>query len=286
MKSVVLQEIIRIEEDSVFRMSDAVAAEEPLEIKIEYGDEDHRQLKNISITMRTPGSDRELSTGFLLTEGIIHHKKEILEISTDAIDENKITVKLSPEATFDLTKLDRHFYTSSSCGVCGKSSINSVKTVLPNYDFSQESWMIAPDLIQSLPEKLRSAQKIFESTGGLHASALFNKSGDLLMLKEDVGRHNALDKLIGAALENELLPLDQHLLLLSGRISFELVQKAAMAGVRVILAIGAPSGLAIQLAEEAGITLCGFIKADRLNLYTVPARVNFAKQSENYESKN
>jgi FdhD protein len=248
---------------------DILAREEPLEIRVVFGPENARIEKNLSITMRTPGHDPELAAGFLFTEGIINSFSDILSISSN---ENIITIITTPEVKLQLYKLERHFYTTSSCGVCGKSSIDAVRTVC-NFPSTEDDLTYPADLIFKLPETLRQHQDVFESTGGLHASALFNIGGDLLLLREDVGRHNALDKLIGAALENGMLPLDKYLLLLSGRASFELIQKAMMAGIKMVAAVGAPSSLAVEMAKESGMTLIGFLRDQRFNIYTGEQRV-------------
>jgi FdhD protein len=249
---------------------DSVAAEEPLEISINYLVDGAYQSKNISITMRTPGNDKELALGFLFTEGILKRVSDIK--STQQVSENSIHIIFSESTEFDLSKLDRHFYTSSSCGVCGKSSIDSLKTVKNTYSIS-ESFKIKQDTILSLNQKVIVAQSVFERTGGLHASGLFNKDGDLLDVFEDIGRHNALDKLIGKNFHSDLLPLSESILFLSGRACYELIQKAAMAEIPMICAIGAPSSLAIELAKEFDITLIGFLKSQSFNIYNRPDRI-------------
>ncbi len=252
---------------------DILASEEPLEIRLEYGAADQRIQKTISITMRTPGNDKELAAGFLFTEGVIQSKNEIDDLpkKKDA-GENVLIISIKPAVNFNLVKLERHFYTSSSCGVCGKTSIEAIKTVcrLPNI---KNDVQYPASLIHQLPEKLRSNQMVFEQTGGLHASALFNKDGDLILIKEDVGRHNALDKLIGAAMLAGMLPLHDHILLLSGRISFELIQKAAMAGIKIVTAVGAPSSLAVETAASFDMTLIGFLRDKRFNIYSGAQRI-------------
>lgn len=247
---------------------DFLAVEEPLEIRLEYGPAESRVMKNLSVTMRTPGADDDLAAGFLFTEGILHQSLDISGIRGFA---NTITVVLSPDLEIDLQKLERHFYTTSSCGVCGKTSIDAVRTVA-NYSPTnkKDDWTIPAEIIYTLPDVLRSAQSTFDATGGLHASALFDRVGHLLTIREDVGRHNALDKLIGHYFRQNAVPLDDHILLLSGRASFELLQKAAMAGIRVVCAVGAPSSLAVETAETFGIALIGFLREGRFNVYTKP----------------
>jgi FdhD protein len=254
---------------------DLVAIEEPLEIRLGYGATDNRQQRNLSVTMRTPGHDNELALGFLLTEGIIRSYDEIesvkyCESARHEEKNNVVRAELKPNVSIDFEKLQRHFYTSSSCGVCGKSSIDSVKVSCMSVS---DEIKVKASLIQSLPALLRKSQEVFEHTGGLHASALFDSEGTLLMLREDVGRHNAFDKIIGAALLKNEIPLSSRILLLSGRASFELIQKAAIAGIPIVAAIGAPSSLAVSLADELGITLLGFVKEQSFNVYTHAGRI-------------
>jgi FdhD protein len=257
---------------------DLLAVEEPLEIRIGFGSENNRQQKNISVTMRTPGNDFELASGFLFTEGILKSNQDILSIKycTDLNTvenlENIVRVELQPHVEFDLKFLERNFYTSSSCGVCGKASIDAVRTVCEMIA-NNDNITIQSSLIIQLPELLRKQQNVFEYTGGLHACALFDLDGKLLLVREDVGRHNALDKLAGAALASDILPLNKHILLLSGRASFELIQKAAMCGIKIVCAVGAPSSLAVQMANEFGITLIGFLRNGGFNIYCNAGRV-------------
>ena len=253
--------------------SDQLAAEEPLEIRVGYEINGQRQHRTLSVTMRTPGHDEELAAGFLLTEGIIQDKADLLGIipcpDVKKAEEagNVVRAELATHVKIDFGAMERHFYTSSSCGVCGKTSIDAVRTascpILPT-DGPQLRYAI----VHQLPERLRAAQAGFEQTGGQHASALFTPEGELLLLREDVGRHNALDKVIGAALLAGWLPLHQHVLLVSGRASFELVQKAAAAGVGILAAVGAPSSLAVQAAESFGMTVLGFVRNERFNIYS------------------
>jgi len=260
----------RFENGILTQTNDAVSVEEPLEIQVEYGPADDRKVQSLSITMRTPGNDPELAVGFLFTEGIIHKKEDVLSAkhvqTLPGVGSNYIQVSLSPNLQFNPIQLQRNFYTSSSCGVCGKSSLDSVKTQMP-VKSKKTMPALSPELILSLPKILREKQETFESTGGLHASGLFDAKGNLLHLLEDVGRHNALDKLIGRALMSGNTPLDEHILLLSGRASFELMQKAGMAGIPVVCAVGAPSSLAVECAKEFGITLMGFLRDGRFNIY-------------------
>lgn len=246
---------------------DIVAVEEPLEISLMYWENNECINKKISITMRTPGDDSELAVGFLFTEGIIKSYSEVLKVSSSSFDSNKIIIELNITIVPDIEKLQRNFYTTSSCGVCGKSSIESIRTV-SIYNDLQTSNKVNPSVVFSLPNILKSNQKLFKSTGGIHASAIFDYQGNLIILKEDVGRHNALDKLIGRGLKEELLPMKDQILLLSGRASFELIQKAAMAGIRFIVSVGAPSSLAVELATEFKMTLIGFLNEVKFNIYT------------------
>lgn len=243
---------------------DILAIEEPLDIKINFLSGKTSIEKTISITMRTPGNDDELAIGFLFTEGIINSEQQIKSIgqSTD----NTILIEFQDFVIVNENKLERNFYTTSSCGVCGKTSIDAIKSI-SGFEIKTKFSRADPKLILSLPEKLSLQQEIFKSTGGLHASALFNSNGELIDLREDVGRHNALDKLIGTLLMRNQLPLSNTILLLSGRASFELIQKASMCGIPIVAAIGAPSSLAVELAKEVGISLIGFLKKDKYNLY-------------------
>ncbi|MFN8290172.1 MAG: formate dehydrogenase accessory sulfurtransferase FdhD [Chitinophagaceae bacterium] len=255
------------------RSEDLLAVEEPLEISILYGEENNRQTKNISVTMCTPGNEEELATGFLFTEGLIKNREEVLQCrSLRDSGNSRITVALKPGISFDPKKVERHFYTTSSCGVCGKSSIDAVKN---NIVCQQESVALQAEaaVITTLPDAVRKQQEVFKHTGGLHASALFDLEGNLLMTREDVGRHNALDKLIGASLMNGHIPLNKHILLLSGRASFELIQKAAMAGIKIVCAVGAPSSLAAELAKDCSMTLIGFLRDGRFNIYCGEQRI-------------
>jgi FdhD protein len=228
--------------------------------------------------MRTLGNDAELAAGFLFTEGIVKNVEDIAAVEHCFIacaedKENVILVKLADSVVPNLRNAERNFYTTSSCGVCGKGSIAAIRTVSAFTGQKNNDLTINAELLYRLPDILRTHQQVFADTGGLHASALFSTKGELLLVREDVGRHNALDKLIGAALNENRLPLDQSILLLSGRASFELVQKAAMSGVSIIASVGAPSSLAVELAEEFNITLAGFLRGHRFNIYTAAHRI-------------
>ncbi|MEO3406518.1 formate dehydrogenase accessory sulfurtransferase FdhD [Mucilaginibacter sp. CAU 1740] len=269
--------IVKVNRNRSIRAEDTLAIEEPLEIKLEYGLTDNRQVQNISVTMRTPGHDAELATGFLFTEGIIKNTDGIQSAKHSFIacaenKENTILLSLEPGVEPHLQNTERNFYTTSSCGVCGKGSISAIRTV-SSFTGQPDETIVHSALLYQLPNLLRRHQRVFDDTGGLHASALFTPMGELVLLREDVGRHNALDKLIGAAVMYNWLPLQQTILVLSGRASFELIQKAAMAGISIIAAVGAPSSLAVQLAEEFNITLIGFLRDERFNIYTGAHRV-------------
>lgn len=261
-------------------VDDALAIEEPLEIRLGFPDRTHRA---VSITMRTPGDDGELAAGFLFTEGILKTAGQILEIrhcglklgrGNSTLDRaaalNSNTIRVDLHEAVDLAGLERNFYTTSSCGVCGKSSIDALRTECSPLS---DRLTVSADTIRSLPAKLRDAQSVFDATGGLHASALFDSEGVIDIVREDVGRHNALDKVVGAKFIAEMLPLSDRVLMVSGRASFELVQKALMAGIPVLAAVGAPSSLAVELAREFGMTLIGFVRDERFNIYTGEHRV-------------
>ncbi|RYE29384.1 MAG: formate dehydrogenase accessory sulfurtransferase FdhD [Sphingobacteriaceae bacterium] len=270
--------IIKVEEFSSFKTEDFLAAEEPLEIRLGYGSAQNRVQKSISVTMRTPGNDFELAVGFLFTEGIIENIAQVASIKhCNGLQENVVRVELINDLELDLSKLERNFYTTSSCGVCGKSSIDAVKTVCRLPELDSDKLLFSSEVIYRLPDLLRQNQTIFDHTGGLHGCALFDQNGKLLLAREDVGRHNALDKLIGATLQQKLFPLNNYLLLLSGRASFELIQKAYMAGIKLVAAVGAPSGLAVQMADDAGITLIGFLRGERFNIYCGEQRISLSK---------
>lgn len=251
---------------------DFVAIEEPLAIKLEYSTESGRMQKNVAITMRTPGNDEELAAGFLFTEAVIQNASVIETIKSTGSDENQVLVVLRENCIPDLANATRNFYSSSSCGICGKASIDSIRAVSK---FAEEtnSDRIHVSVFYELHSELKKQQKAFETTGGIHACALFDREGNFLLLREDVGRHNALDKVIGYSLMQELLPLSNRILLLSGRASFELIQKAVMGGIRIIAAVGAPSSLAVEMAKENDLTLIGFLKDNRFNIYSGAQRV-------------
>ena len=246
-------------------IDDPVAMEEPLEIRLGYTDSHRGRLhKSISITMRTPGDDLNLACGFLYSESIIRDTAQIASI--DDSSDNVIRIELKEDLRFDLSRLDRHFYTTSSCGVCGKASLEALST--SGYDaILDNSFRIPRENLLKLGSKLRESQDLFAKTGGCHATATFNDHGDILKVTEDVGRHNAMDKLIGSMLRAKLLPGAGMGIIVSGRASFELMQKALAAGCPMLVAVGAPSSLAVELAQEFNITLIGFLKETGFNLY-------------------
>ena len=257
-------------------VTDLVTVEEPMEIRLGVATREGTTEQSISVTMRTPGDDFDLAIGFLYTEGVIRDHADIARVeycgppSPDKGLNNVVKVTLADQVRFDAAKLVRHFFTSSSCGVCGKASLNAVRIQLPEGD--RDAFEIAAADLHRLPEALRASQTEFDRTGGLHAAACFDPEGRIRRLREDVGRHNALDKLIGSYL-GEPRPLAGLGILLSGRASFELIQKAAMTRAGFVAAVGPPSSLAVELAEELGITLVGFLKAHTFNVYVAPQRI-------------
>ena len=251
---------------------DLLAIEEPLEIRIEWSEGTGPRAATIAVTMRTPGNDAELAAGFLFTEGLVRARDQIVEVRSCRA--GSVRVVVGPGVTIDLARLERHSFTSSSCGMCGKTSAAALRTT-SSYPLCGSEPLVDDALVRSLPARLRRAQRAFDATGGLHASALFDLEGRLVTLREDVGRHNALDKVIGAELLARRLPAGERILIVSGRVSFELVQKALMAGIPIVAAIGAPSSLAVELAREAGLTLLGFLRPDRFNVYSAGERLRF-----------
>lgn len=280
MSSVKSFQITKVTDEGKVEGPDLLAMEEPLEIRLGYGDLEDRKQKNIAVTMRTPGHDIELAVGFLFTEGLIVSGRDVVsakyceDVQTEEERGNVVRVELDPKIEFDIKKLERHFYTSSSCGVCGKSSIESINTECRLEIQHDADFKVSSEVIHQIPITLREEQAVFEHTGGLHATGLFSNEGVLQLLREDVGRHNAFDKVVGASVEQNLLPLNKSIILVSGRLSFELVQKASMVGVRVLVAVGAPSSLAIDLAKSFQMTVIGFTRNDRFNIYSHPERIN------------
>lgn len=243
-------------------LEDVVAVEAPLEIQIQHSSEN--RAKSISVTMRTPGNDIDLALGFLFTEGLIKDYHQVKKAFP--FGENRVVVQLNEGESIALENSERNFYTTSSCGVCGKSSIEAIQTI-SQFQINR-SRVPSEGVLFGLKKTLEKQQSLFSLTGGIHAAALFNLKGEIEIVQEDVGRHNALDKLIGEAFQKQLLPLDDRILLLSGRASFELVQKGIMAGIGTIVAVGAPSSLAVELAREHNQTLIGFLKQDSFNIYS------------------
>ena len=266
--------IIRISPADITDENDLLAVEEPLQIQLLFGPGEQRTRQNISVTMRTPGHDLELATGFLFTEGIITGKEDILRVEQDSFNGSSLLISLHEKVEPGLGKTERNFLANSSCGVCGKSSIDNIRTESVYKEVS-DSISLDAAFFYSMHGKLRQEQAVFDSTGGMHASALFDEQGNFLLVREDVGRHNALDKVIGACLLTGQLPLTNKILLLSGRASFELIQKANMAGIKVVTAVGGPSSLAVELAAESNITLVGFLRNERFNIYSGKQRINF-----------
>lgn len=274
-----------VENGKMRSRSDQLATEEPLEIRLV------SPQKTVAVTMRTPGADFELAAGFLYTEGVVKSRADIARISycvdPDVDGEqryNIVNVALRAELSVNLQPLERHFLTTSACGVCGKASLEALRAMVggssePNGSASrtpviQQKSKVPVEVIYSLPEQLRSAQRVFSSTGGLHAAALFDYRGQLLSVREDVGRHNALDKLVGAAVLGDELPLCDRIVLVSGRSSFEILQKCLVAGVPIVCAVSAPSSLAVAVAREFGMTLVGFLRGERFNVYAGKERLS------------
>lgn len=261
--------------------ADSVAIEEPLEIRLGFSTPDGRASKSLSITMRTPGDDFELAAGFLASESIVTTRADILSIehcgapAPDSGFHNVVRVELAPDVAVDIGRLQRHFYTTSSCGVCGKASLEALQ-LAGLAPLTANSTAFSTALLTSMPDRLRAEQSVFDQTGGLHAAAAFSANGDIVCLREDVGRHNAVDKVVGRLLLDDRLPASALGLIVSGRASFELMQKALCAGMPLLAAIGAPSSLAVKLATEFDMTLIGFLRGERFNVYAGDRRVEHA----------
>jgi FdhD protein len=268
-------DIVAYDGNATQRRFDRLATEEPLEIRMRAGE----QQRTVAITMRTPGADFELAAGFLFNEGVLAALDDLRGITycvdRDVAEEqryNIVNVDLHGSELPPLDALERHFAITSACGVCGKANIDALRDrgLIP----VKSDMRIDAALIASLPDRLVSAQRVFATTGGLHAAALFDAAGNLIAVREDVGRHNALDKLIGWALMNGKLPLNDHIALLSGRASYELLQKAISAGIPIVCAVSAPSSLAVDLARDFNVTLTGFLRGQRFNVYAIPERIS------------
>jgi FdhD protein len=267
--------VLRIRDGAISTRPDTLVAEEPMEIRL--------NGKPIAITMRTPGDDFALAAGFLVSEGVLAERRELQNIvycagaTTDGSNTyNVVDVRTAPDVVLPDITLERNVYTTSSCGLCGKASLDAVRTTARwaiDDGADAPPLRLTPELLASLPDRLRASQRVFDRTGGLHAAALFTEEGELLDIREDVGRHNAVDKLVGRALQNGDLPLSRVILLVSGRASFELAQKAVMAGIPVLAAVSAPSSLAVDLAAESGLTLVGFLRGANMNVYAGEDRI-------------
>jgi FdhD protein len=267
--------ILRIGPDAPETETDLVATEEPLEIQLGFTRRGLEVCKTVAITMRTPGHDRDLAAGFLFTEGIVRDPADIVSITKPADRPHTITVTLGRDVAVDTRPLERNTYTTSSCGVCGKASLDAVRTAT-RHPLPEPTPSLDPTIIHRLPDALRAAQTGFDQTGGLHAAALFSATGKLIAVREDIGRHNAVDKLTGSQLlatPRSAIPFSDHIIFVSSRASFELVQKVVMAGCPVLAAVGAPSSLAIELAREMGATLLGFVRENRFNVYAGATRL-------------
>ncbi len=270
----------KVRDGQATRQTDLLAIEEPLEIRLVFEEAGRRVEQSTSITMRTPGDDFELAAGFLFGEAIIRSRDEIDQISYCVGPEkeqqayNVVSVQLRKGVQFDPDRLLRHFYTTSSCGVCGKASLEALQ-ISSRPTLPADRPLVSAAIVPRLAETLRQAQSVFEKTGGLHAAGLFDTQGNLISLREDVGRHNAVDKLVGERLLADQLPLYDTLMMVSGRTSFEIMQKALVAGVAVVAAVGAPSSLAVELAREFGMTLLGFARGDSFNIYAGGQRIQY-----------
>jgi FdhD protein len=266
------RKVLRIRDGAVSSRPDTLVAEEPLEIRL--------NGKPLAVTMRTPGDDFALAAGFLVSEGVLATASDLRNIvycagaTVDGSNTyNVVDVQTAPGVVIPDITLERNVYTTSSCGLCGKASLDAVRTTARHPIADTPALRVEPELLASLPDRLRAAQRVFDRTGGLHAAALFDEDGELLDVREDVGRHNAVDKLVGRALQGGNLPLSRTILLVSGRASFELAQKAVMAGVPMLAAVSAPSSLAVDLAAETGLTLVGFLRGGSMNVYAGEDRI-------------
>ncbi|TQL68804.1 FdhD protein [Nocardioides albertanoniae] len=263
--------VVRVRDGVISRRPDTLAAEEPMEIRV--------NGRPLTVTMRTPGGDFDLAIGFLVSEGVVHSAEDVTSVRycAGATDDgsntyNVVDVGLAAHVPPPDASLERSFYTTSSCGLCGKASLEAVRTTSA-WSVADDTLRVTPELLATMPERLREAQRVFDSTGGLHAAGIFDAEGNLLCAREDVGRHNAVDKVIGHALREGMVPLRDSMLMVSGRASFELVQKAVMAGIPLLAAVSAPSSLAVDLADDNGLTLVGFLRGSSMNIYAGADRV-------------
>ncbi|MGY0536275.1 formate dehydrogenase accessory sulfurtransferase FdhD [Nocardioides sp. YJ-D4] len=263
--------VLRVRDGVISRRPDKLAAEEPMEIRV--------NGRPLTVTMRTPGGDFDLAVGFLVSEGVVHSADDVASVrycagatADGGNTYNVVDVGLAAHVPPPDASLERSFYTTSSCGLCGKASLEAVRTSSA-WSVAEDTLRVTPELLSILPERLREAQRVFDSTGGLHAAGLFDAEGNLLCVREDVGRHNAVDKVIGHALREGMVPLRNSMLMVSGRASFELVQKAVMAGIPLLAAVSAPSSLAVDLADDNGLTLVGFLRGSSMNIYAGTDRI-------------
>ncbi|MFE4000224.1 formate dehydrogenase accessory sulfurtransferase FdhD [Nocardioides sp. YIM B13467] len=263
--------VLRVRDGVISRRPDKLAAEEPMEIRV--------NGRPLTVTMRTPGNDFDLAVGFLVSEGVVHSADDVASVrycagatADGGNTYNVVDVGLAAHVPPPDASLERSFYTTSSCGLCGKASLEAVRTSSA-WTVAEDTLRVTPELLSVLPERLREAQRVFDSTGGLHAAGLFDAEANLLCVREDVGRHNAVDKVIGHALREGLVPLRNSMLMVSGRASFELVQKAVMAGIPLLAAVSAPSSLAVDLADDNGLTLVGFLRGSSMNIYAGTDRI-------------
>lgn len=263
--------VLRVRDGVISRRPDTLAAEEPMEIRV--------NGRPLTVTMRTPGGDFDLAIGFLVSEGVVHSADDVASVrycagatADGGNTYNVVDVGLAAHVPPPDASLERSFYTTSSCGLCGKASLEAVRTSSA-WSVAEDQLRVTPELLSTLPDRLREAQRVFDSTGGLHAAGLFDADGNLVCVREDVGRHNAVDKVIGHALREGLVPLRNSMLMVSGRASFELVQKAVMAGIPLLAAVSAPSSLAVDLADDNGLTLVGFLRGSSMNIYAGTDRI-------------
>jgi FdhD protein len=252
---------------------DRVAVEDPLEIQIGQERKGLLTVRSVSVTMRTPGHDDQLAIGFLFGEGLLNQREEVEDVEFPSGKANSVRIRLRAGVNIDFKRLARNFYAASSCGICGKASLEAVRSMALGVVASEDRFRIHAEAIHQMAEQLRRSQQIFGQTGGLHAAALFDRRGDLCLVREDVGRHNAVDKIVGAKWLAGDLPISDRILFVSGRASFELVQKAVRAGIPMLAAVGAPSSLAVELAQASGMTLLGFVRDSRFNIYSADFRI-------------